>query len=83
MRKYSKIFKYSSKNNEQTKTLKKKDRFFKNLRVGGDINGAFERGAEQDADDPLVSVFGDSVVHCTWTTGLCLWDLYDPIGLNL
>lgn len=28
----------------------------------GDINGAFEGGTEQDADDAFASVFGDSVV---------------------
>jgi hypothetical protein len=28
----------------------------------GDINGAFERGTEQNTDDTFASVFGDSVV---------------------
>lgn len=37
--------------------------FFKGHGVAvGDVDGAFEGGAEQDADDALASVFGDSVV---------------------
>lgn len=45
--------------------MEKEKRERDQIRTGvavGDVDGAFEGGAEQDADDALASVFGDSVV---------------------